>query len=563
MFKKITACIRKLDEIVLAIFTRMKVFYQILLIISLMIIFLIIQGYMGLNIIDNMQAVTQKVFNTAIHGTEEIDAIKDSLTNVRTKYLENAMRKSNMDVVLDSTAIQSQIDALKSVNQTAAKQLELALEDIKILLAEPPTETGYDKLSNKLSAAQIYLQDLKDAVKKSTLHSMGSGNQFSADSRTNSLVILIISTLIAVGIGLLIAASITRPLQAIIKVANSLAMGDLSQNIEAKGCSEAVSMVKGLNHAIVELRKLVRDVGENAEQLTQSCSELHEAANNSGKSASEVATAMEELAQTSTEQTVQIDAAVHKINLLAELVKKVSADAEKIAAVSASVAGSAQLGKKAANDVSDKFSELFDFTKDAELVINELYNTSEEITKTTAMIRGIAEQTSLLALNAAIEAARAGEHGKGFGVVAVETGKLADQSKQAAGLIADIIERMRERTEQAVEVMQRGINKAEAGKVLASETNNTFDEIFQALNENLKQIEMIAKSTKKMDNYNEEAIMAVTTFAAFSEEAMANTQEVSAITEEQSALAQQVTALAENLSHIAAQLKQSVSLFEI
>ena len=80
------------------------------------------------------------------------------------------------------------------------------------------------------------------------------------------------------------------------------------------------------------------------------------------------------------------------------------------------------------------------------------------------MIGGIAEQTTLLALNASIEAARAGEHGKGFSVVAKETGKLAEQSKQAAQLIADLIAQMRKRNTHAVEVINRGMQKVEAGK---------------------------------------------------------------------------------------------------
>lgn len=62
---------------------------------------------------------------------------------------------------------------------------------------------------------------------------------------------------------------------------------------------------------------------------------------------------------------------------------------------------------------------------------NELKNELNKMGDIGKSVTSIADQTQLLSLNASIEAARAGEHGKGFSVVAMEVGKLANSSKES------------------------------------------------------------------------------------------------------------------------------------
>lgn len=70
------------------------------------------------------------------------------------------------------------------------------------------------------------------------------------------------------------------------------------------------------------------------------------------------------------------------------------------------------------------------------------------------LITSIAEETNLLSLNASIEAARAGEQGRGFAVVAGQIQKLAEQSNESAGSIADIIGELLKDSENSVHIME-------------------------------------------------------------------------------------------------------------
>ncbi|KRB80986.1 chemotaxis protein [Sphingomonas sp. Root710] len=77
--------------------------------------------------------------------------------------------------------------------------------------------------------------------------------------------------------------------------------------------------------------------------------------------------------------------------------------------------------------------------EDGGIRARQLSETTREIGEVVETIDRIARHINLLALNATIEAARAGEAGRGFAVVASEVKALAQQTRDAAGQVAQRI----------------------------------------------------------------------------------------------------------------------------
>ena len=200
---------------------------------------------------------------------------------------------------------------------------------------------------------------------------------------------------------------------------------------------------------------------------------------------------------------------------------------------------------------------------DTAKVIQKLEERSKEIGQIIEVITGISDQTNLLALNAAIEAARAGEHGKGFAVVADEVKNLAEQSKESADKIANLIQQIQHDTTHAVEMMGKGTADVAEGISVVQVTGEGFKRIQQSIDQVTSQIQEISAVSEEMSASVEQVHASVDQVAQIVKEASTNTENIAAASEEQLASMEEITASSNSLSKMAEDLLAQMKQFKM
>jgi methyl-accepting chemotaxis protein len=139
--------------------------------------------------------------------------------------------------------------------------------------------------------------------------------------------------------------------------------------------------------------------------------------------------------------------------------------------------------------------ELSEKVADAEKVIVELGASSQEVATILTVIDEVADQTSLLALNATIIAAQAGERGKGFAVVADEIRDLAERTAASTKEISRIIHKLKADSEEAVEVMKVGRQRADEEVERSLKAEAALEKIRESTEDSREQVQAIEKFT--------------------------------------------------------------------
>jgi hypothetical protein len=197
---------------------------------------------------------------------------------------------------------------------------------------------------------------------------------------------------------------------------------------------------------------------------------------------------------------LQANSAIATTDNVNEL-ESISNETAEQAAASASGAQQAlslaEEGTQAVQKTINEMSELRDRVNEIALQIANLGAQTGQITTVSGQVADLAKQTNMLALKAAVEAARAGEQGKGFGVVAGEIRKLADESKKSAQKIDNLATDIQSAINRTVMVTDQGTKTATEGIQLAENTAVTFIGVTDAVNNVFLNSQQISASTKR------------------------------------------------------------------
>ena len=313
------------------------------------------------------------------------------------------------------------------------------------------------------------LNDLADLfAKQVAVESQKSAAHYET-SRTIVSLFIALAALATVGLAMLLTRSIVRPLIEAVSAAEHVAQGDLTRPIETHGNDEVSRLLKALATMQQNLRETLQGISGSATQLATAADELNAVTLDS--------------TQGLQQQNNEIEQAATAVNEMTTAVEEVARNAVSTSDATRQSSESAHLGQERVSETASAISSLANEVQSTGELVRSLANQSQDIGKVLDVIRAIAEQTNLLALNAAIEAARAGESGRGFAVVADEVRALAYRTQQSTQEIEQMVQGMRNGSSLALDAMNASASRAASTLVLAERAGEALQTITASVHE--------------------------------------------------------------------------------
>ena len=326
---------------------------------------------------------------------------------------------------------------------------------------------------------------------------------------------------------------------------------------ELDGLLKMVCTVRG------NLEEMIRNISGNAGKVADVAANMAATVNDTNKMTKEVATVMSHISQGSTEQAENTAEAAEATGKTGDTINAIVGILGKLDESISSINDRKDEGLKLLaelNAAGKNSSEAFGAMK---VMTGETSDSVAKISQASEMIQSISDQTNLLALNAAIEAARAGESGKGFAVVAEEIRKLAEQSASFTKDIREVIEGLRQKSEDSVAMMEKVNSEIEKQTIIRSETDSKFAEIAKEVEIGRTVTNELKDSAAVLEKENRHLIEMVESLSSISEENAASTEEVNAAIDEEAEAMNNIATAQEELADIADMLRAEVAKFKI
>ena len=393
------------------------------------------------------------------------------------------------------------IEAIKQ-NTTIARA---ANDKIFELAAGGSAQSAAILLTGSLQVSAMLSDACTEMVKFQTERTAVRAKEARATNIRARLVLGIAGAIViafAIFLASFLTRSIVKPLSEGVAVANRIADGDLTQQMDITTRDETGQLLSAMNNMAIRLRAIIgdvkgvaADVATASQQLNSSSEVMSNGAVEQEGRSSQVATASEQMSQT------------------------VLDIARNTSSIENSATGTARLAKdgEAVVDRSvQKVKAIAEIIGQSAESVKSLGARSTQIGEIISVINDIADQTNLLALNAAIEAARAGDAGRGFAVVADEVKKLAERTANSTSEIGSMIKSIQDEVRVAVDSMGNVKTEVQTGVDLSAQAGDVLRTIVGSVNELHSMVQQIASATEEMAATSEEINRDIETIASVS-----------------------------------------------
>lgn len=404
---------------------------------------------------------------------------------------------------------QSIVEQVKVLKKGTADYSKLGLQVFE--LARTNQMQVIDKLAVKIKKADSDME--KILLKTTTLidgytkESVGKVNTSQFLISKYAAISIPLVFILAIAVSLLVARQIKSSLSKAISAANSIAEGDLTEEIDHEGTDEAAQMLKAMTEMNLRLRNVIQQVGTSVDTMSVSAREIVQGNVNLSHRTESQASSLEETASS-----------------MEEMTSTVKQNAEN-----------ARLSNKLAMETQEKAKRGGEVIDETIRAMNKIEHSSKKIADIITVIDEIAFQINLLALNAAVEAARAGEQGRGFAVVATEVRNLAQRSSKAAEEVKDLI--------------NDSVDKVKVGADSVHTSGNTLKEIIASVEEMTGIVSEIAAASQEQSSGIEQVNHAVI--------------QMDEMTQQNAALVEQASAASNAMDEQAKRLNELVQFFKV
>ncbi len=449
------------------------------MIVAVIVLIVAIVGYINMK---NINDGTTRLYTENTLPIENLGVAVKLMYKLRGDLLSNLLLQNDIDSMrqkadTDIASINQQMNAYRSISllpeekelleqyDTAWEAYQKIIDEIiekstsgdmegaKTTIANPATAQSRNTVDNTLGK----LEEIRTGLAEET--------HLQSEATFNTAILMmiiagILGVLLAIGLGLFLSRSITRPLQLVAQssqqiaeidlktLANEmgfLAKGDLTRMLKITSQPLQVESKDEVGQLAQAFNAMINRLQETGEAFSRMCSKLNGTlletsliTNQVAQGVAQVRAVSQDLATNSQEQSSALE--------------EISANLEETNAQVKTNSENSNISNQLALKTSELTSSGQAKMQDMSVAVEAIAKSSQEIAKIIKVIDDIAFQTNLLALNAAVEAARAGQHGRGFAVVAQEVRNLAERSAKAAKETATLIEGSTNRVQEGVKV---------------------------------------------------------------------------------------------------------------